>query len=271
MQSEKRMEDGKKNPASEADLARRLKLALTASEESLFQVVTDPSMDVLQAMLKNPALTETHVQVLLDRRDLSEDFLRHLGRHRLVEESHRLKLAMIRNPNTSGPLSLSLIPHIYLFELVELLALAGVSPDQKYAAERAIIQRLPGTPLGNKLTLARRGTAAVLGALLKEGDSRVVEICLGNPRLSQGAVYQFLSGAAASAETISCIARHERWKAIPNIRLAILKNPKTPSVWFTLFLPQLQGHEVRDLSASRRLAAAQKKLVEEELKRRGIR
>lgn len=253
------------------DLAKRMQLALTANEETLFRLVTDPSMDVLQAVLKNPALTESHLLALLNRRDLSEDFLKLLYRHGLVAGSHSLKLAMVRNPKTPGPISLTLIPHIHLFELVDMLSLAGISPDQKYAAERAIIQRLPGTPLGNKLTLARRGTSAVLEALLKEGDSRVVEICLGNPRLSQGAVYQFLSGAAASAETISCIARNERWKAIPTIRQAILKNPKTPSVWFTLFLPQLQGHEVRDLSASRRLAATQKKLVEEELKRRGIR
>lgn len=252
-------------------LVKRMQLALTGNEAALFQVVTDPSMEVLQAVLKNPALTESHLMALLNRRDLSEDFLKLLYRHGLVQGSHSLKLAMVKNPKTPGPISLSLIPHIYLFELVEMLSLAGISPDQKCAAERAIIQRLPGTPLGNKQTLARRGTAAVLEALLKEGESRVVEICLANPRLTQGAVYQFLTGPAASAETISSIARHERWKAIPTIRLAILKNPKTPVVWFTLFLPQLQGHEVRDLSASRRLAAPQKKIVEEELMRRGIR
>jgi hypothetical protein len=264
------MESGKKETALDLELARRLQLALTANEEALFRVVVDPSMEVLKAVMKNPALNESHLLALLNRRDLSEDFLNVLHRHGLVEASHRIKLAMVRNPNIPGSVALSLMPHIHLFELVDLLSLAGIGPDQKYAAERAIIQRLPGTPLGNKLTLARRGTAAVIEAILKEGDSRVVDTCLANPRLTQGAVYQFLTGATASAETISSVARHERWKAIPSIRSAILKNPQTPPVWFTLFLPQLQGHEVRELSASRRLAASQKKLVEQELKRRGI-
>ena len=78
-----------------------------------------------------------------------------------VGDSHGLKLAMVRHPNTSGPLLAAILPHLYLFELLNVCYLPGVTPDQKLAAERAIIQRIPVTPLGNKLTLARRATTAV--------------------------------------------------------------------------------------------------------------
>jgi hypothetical protein len=52
------------------------------------------------------------------------------------------------------------------------------------------------------------------------------------------------------------------------LRLAILRNRKTPDVWFILFLPQMRTSEVRDLMNSRRLNPAQKKLVQDELNKR---
>ena len=145
----------------------------------------------------------------------------------------------------------------------------GVTPDQKFGAERAILQRLPTTELGNKMTLARRATATVVGAILKEGNARLVEICLGSPRLREVAILQFINSAAASPETISMVARHSKWKSRPNLKLAILKSSRTPAVWFTLFLPQLRTPDVRNLLVSRRLSPSQKKLVQNELKKRG--
>ena len=43
------------------------------------------------------------------------------------------------------------------------------------------------------------------------------------------------------------IARSGRWKGKPNIRLAILKSPRTPAIWYTLFLPGLPAGTLRDL------------------------
>jgi hypothetical protein len=126
---------------------------------------------------------------------------------------------------------------------------------------------LPVTPLGNKLTLARRATPAVLEALLKDKEPRLLEICLSNPKLKEGAVFQFLRSSSANAETLSIVARHPRWQSRPNLREAILTNPKTPQIWFTLWLPGMKIAEVKRLLSSNRLTPAQKRLVEERLKR----
>jgi hypothetical protein len=249
-------------------LARRLHGALTAGPEELFQLVQDPSPEVLRALLKNPRLGEDHLQALLKRRDLSEDLLKAVFRLDKVEAGHRLKVALVYNPGTPGAVVQTLLPQLYLFELANLCHLPGVTPDQKVAAERVIIQRLPTTPLGNKLTLARRGTGAVVAELFKEGDARLIEACLLNSRLKEAAILQFLGSSRATAETISAVARHPRWKSRPNIRLAILKNPHTPAVWFTLFLPALRIPELNNLLTSRRLTPRQKMLVEEELGKR---
>ncbi len=251
------------------DLVGRLRQALTATSANLFQFLQDPAPEILRAALKNRALHEEHLLALLKRRDLSEDLLRALSQLPLVETSHRLKLALAANPGTPGPVTLTLLPHLYLFELLNLCILPGTTPDQRLAAERVILQRLPTVELGHKLTLARRGTPVLLAALLREGEPRVVEACLANQQLREVAILQFLNSAAARAETISMVARHPRWKSRPNLRLAILKNRRTPAVWFTLFLPALRTPDLHNLLAGRRLTPAQKQLVTDELRRRG--
>ncbi len=263
------MENSAKNATLDLNLSLRLHRALTAGKEELFQVLDDPSLEVVRAALRNPALDDNHLLALLRRRDLSEDLLRAVCRLEMAAESHPLKIAIAHNPGTPGSLLAAILPHLYLFELVTICYLPGATPDQKVAAERVIIQRLPTTPLGNKLVLARRGTSAVTEVLLREGDPRLMEACLGNPHLKESAIYALITGPNASPETISLVARHPRWKNRLNLQLAILKNPKTPAVWFTLFLSHLSLHDVKGLKMSQRLTASQKKQVEEELKRRG--
>jgi hypothetical protein len=253
----------------DTEQGKRLYKALTATADELFQVILDPEMQILQSALKNQNLTEDHLLTMLKRRDLTEDFLKKVYQVERFKASHRLQLGLTKNPVTPGPVVLALLPYLHLFELVDLCLIPGVTPDQKFAAERAILQRLPNIELGNKMTLARRATATVVGEILKVGESRLVEICLGSPRLREVAVLQFINGASSTAETISIIARHQKWKSRPNLRLAILKNRRTPAIWFTLFLPQLRTPDVRNILVSPRLNPAQKKLVQDELKGRG--
>lgn len=264
------MNEAPRSRSIDAGTGKRLQMALTATGDELFQVLLHPDMQVVRTALKNANLDEDHLLALLKRRDLGEDLLKVIHQLESTRRSHRLKVALVKNPNTPGQVVLALLPHLHLFELVDLCMIPGVTPDQKFAAERAILQRLPTTELGNKMTLARRATATVVAEILKEGDVKLVEICLNSPRLREVAILQFINGSRSSAETISIIARHPKWKLRPNLRLAILKNRRTPSIWFTLFLPQMRASDARNLLVSRRLNPAQKKLVQDELKKRGI-
>lgn len=234
--------------------------ALTAGKDQLFSIMQEASGDVLLTALRNPLLDEQHLLMLLKRRGLGEIPAAIYNNKRLIE-NYPVKFALIKHPETPAHIALALLSLLYIFDLLKLCQMPGIVADVQLGAERNIIQRLPTQPLGNKLTLARRGSAAVVEALLREGVPNVVEACLDNPHLKEGSLYQFLSSSQASAENISIVARNSRWKGRPNIRMAILKNPRTPAVWFTLFLPGLSNAVLRDLLASPRLTFAQKELV----------
>lgn len=262
------MENSAKIAGLDPLLSQRFYIALTAEKDEIFQIMADPSMDVLLTALKNPFLDAKHLLVLLKRRDLSGELLTAIAKLPMVAESHDLKVAVVHNPGTPDHVSLGLLPNLYLFELVDVCYLPGVTPDQKVAAERAIIQRLPTTPLGYKITLSRRCTSTVAEALIREGDPRFLDACLSNPHLKEAAIFQFLGGPNATPDGISAVARHPRWKGRLTLQLAILKNPKTPAVWFTLFLPRLSTTDLNGILASSRISQAQKKLVTEEMNRR---
>lgn len=247
---------------------KKIQYGLTAGPDELFQLIRDPDLEYVQILLKNHQIGEDHLLALLKRSDLSEELISAIFKRNKGNLNHKLIIALVKNRATSGTLTRHLLPQLYLFELVDLITLPGSSPDHKLAAERVILQRLPTTPLGNKMTLARRGPATIVAALLKEGQPQIVEICLGNSHLRESSLYQFLQGSTASAETISMIARHNRWKQRPNLQLVILKNPKTPDIWFTLWLPRLKLHTVKNLHYHHKSSPAKRRLISAEIDKR---
>ena len=224
-------------------------------------------VEVLLAALRNPAFDEHHLLTLMKQRKLPQAVFTTIYANKHLVESNPVKFALLVNPEIPTHIAATLLPQLTIFELLKICLIPGITPDQRFSAERVIIQRIPTQPLGNKITLARRGTSAIAESLLREGVPRLVEVCLDNPHLKEGSVHQFITSYTSTAETISMVARSGRWKGRPNIRLAILKNPRTPNIWYTLFLPGLPQSTIRDLLSVPRLTFAQKDLVRQALGR----
>lgn len=263
------MDDSEKLAEIEQRISESIRLSLTASKDELFAIMQQSSEEFLLAALRNPELDEKHLQVLLKRRGLPEKIFGAIYASKRLIDSYAVKYSLVCHPETPAHISLTLLPHLYLFDILKICFLPGSTQDQRLAAERTIVQRIPTQPLGNKLTLARRGTSLIAEAILRLGDPQTLAVCLDNPRLKEGSVYQFLTSSASNAETISIVARNCRWKSRPNIILAILKNPRTPAIWFNLFLSGLSNKLLRDLQATPRLSTTQKELIRQALLGRG--
>ena len=242
-------------------MSLHLHRALTADKDELFHFLQGQPVDVLLAVLRNPAFDEHHLLALLKQRGLPEDVFSAIYAAKRLIENGSVRFALVINPETPSHIAATLLTQLNIFDLVKICLIPAISPDLRMTAERSIIQRLPSQPLGNKMTLARRGTSAVVESLLREGIPPLVEACLDNPHLKEGSVHQFITAATSTAETISMVARSGRWKGRPNIRLAILKNPRTPVIWFTMFLPGLPQSTIKELLSVPRLTPAQKDLV----------
>jgi hypothetical protein len=136
--------------------------ARTATGEELAALLHHHSPEVLFALLDNPALDETQLCLLLDRKDLPAEILEEVARRKPLLRNYRVKRALAFHPRTPRLGSLRLIRELYLMDLVQLTLLPGTSAELKRVAEEQLVARLPQLPLGQKITLARRGTARFL-------------------------------------------------------------------------------------------------------------
>ena len=232
-------------PANEPNRDR----ARTATGEELASLLHHHAPDVLLALLDNPALVEAQLCMLLDRKDLPAEVLEEVARRKPLLKNYRVKRALAFHPRTPRLASLRLIRELYLMDLVQLTLLPGTSAELKRNAEEQLVARLPQLPLGQKITLARRATARVTGALLAEGHAQVLSIVLDNPGLTEAQVLKALSRATLPVGVVKAIAQHRKWSHTYNVRLSLVRHPSSTLSTILAYLPELTVSDLRELAS----------------------
>lgn len=223
--------------------------ARAASGEDLSGLIYHPAPAVLVALLDNPALDETKLTLLLSRKDLPAEVLEEIGVRKALLKSYAVRKALLFHPRTPRLVGLRLLKDLYLMDLVQF-ALSPASPAElKRYAEEQVVARVPQLPLGQKITLARRGPARVAGALLLEGHAQVLPIALDNPYLTEAQVLKALAREKVPTVVVQALARHRKWSQAYNVRLAMVRNPSAPISIVLTFLPQLTVSDLRELAS----------------------
>jgi hypothetical protein len=204
---------------------------------------------VLVALLDNPALDEAKLIMLLSRQDLPTEVLEEIGVRKTFLKSYAVKKALLFHPRTPRLVGLRLLKDFYLMDLVQFALSSAASAELKRYAEEQVVARLPQLPLGQKITVARRGPARVAGALLLEGHAQVLPIALDNPYLTEGQVLKALAREKVPTVVVQALAKHRKWSQAYNVRLAIVRNPSAPISIVLAFLPQLTESDLRELAA----------------------
>jgi len=155
-----------------------------------------------------------------------------------------------------------------LFDLVRVSLLPSAPADIRRAAEELIIARVPHLPIGEKLTLARRGPARVAGAVLAEGHPQAVKLALANSFLTESQVLKILAKLELPERVVVAIAQHPKWSVQYNVRVALVRHPHTPVPALLEFLPDLTLGDLQDVEGLEQLTAHSRKYVQQELARR---
>src|SRR5712692_10734367 len=223
--------------------------ARTARGEELASLLHHQSPDVLVSLLDNPALDETQLCLLLNRKDIPAEILEEVARRKPLLKNYRVKRALAFHPRTPRLAGLRLVRELYLMDLVLLTLLPGTSAELKINAEEQLIARLPQLPLGQKITLARRGTARVAGALLAEGHAQVLSVVLDNGSLTEAQVLKALSRERLPVGVAKAVAQHRKWSHTYNVRLALVRHPNSTLSTILGYLPELTVSDLRELAS----------------------
>ncbi len=242
--------------------------ARSASGDDLKSLVHDAREEILLALLENPHLEEPHVTALVGRLDLPVNVLTAVAAEGKWTSREPVRLGLARHPRTPKRVALSMLRQLFLFDLARLSLLPSAPADIRRAAEEAILARVPHLPVGEKLTLARRGPARVAGALLAEGHPQAIKLALDNAFLTESQVLKVLAKPGVPERAVVAIAQHRKWAHVYNIRVALVRNPATPAPQVMVILPDLTLRDLKDLARLESLPPHVRRYIGEELRRR---
>src|SRR5271154_3830203 len=156
-----------------------------------------------------------------ERLDLSANILTAIAEKGKWTASEGVRLRLARHPRTPRRFAMALLRQLYLFDLVRISLLPSTPAEIRRVAEELMITRVPQIPVGQKLTLARRGPARVVGALLAEGQPQAIKLALGNAFLTESQVLKVLAKASVPERAVAAIAQHPKWSSQYNVRVAL--------------------------------------------------
>ena len=215
---------------------------------------------------EDAALSEDRILALLRQPDVTAEAIEQVAKSGVVVKYRKVKLALVEHPRTPRHVSLPLIRQLYTFDLMQVALTPTVAADVKLAADEALSNRMETISSGERLSLARRASGRVAAVLLLDPEARVAHAALENARLTESLVIRALMRPNAPGHFVEAVCHHAQWSVRREVRIALLRNEKTPmakavefarglspallrEILHTSRLPQnIKGYLLRDLS-----------------------
>jgi len=178
------------------------------------------------------------------RRAVPVAFLEEVAAARPWSERPRVLARVVLSPRAPQPLSLRLVSALYWRDLADVAATPRVPAAVRSRAESILRDGLPDMRLGDRVTLARLATPALLPLLLADGERQVAESTLVNPRLREEDLVAALRRDDVSAALVEAVVVSSRWAANYAVRLTLVLQPRTP---LPIALQQISSLVPRDL------------------------
>jgi len=254
-------------PRVRGDAPRKIGLPADADLERL---VHDSSPEVLTAVAADPRLTEDLALALLNHRDLPREALEALSKNGQLARLRKVRMAIVVHPRTPRHVSVPTIRHLHTFDLMQVALLPSVPPDVKRAAEEVLISKLAGISSGERITLARRSSGRVAGALLLDKEERILQAALANPQMTELSIVKALKAGRGTELLAPAVSRHQKWSYRNDVKAALLGNKDTPSARLIHLAAELPINLIKDILRNGKLSAQAKNSLLAVLEKRGV-
>jgi hypothetical protein len=209
-------------------LSEAAKPGAPAADELHWRLVAaGDQREEIRALLAAPGLTDAMLLAAL-RRPLPARVLDVLADTPPWSNRTRLLGALSLNPGCSRALAQKLLPGLLWSDLATLAASPSGHGPVRVRAEALLKDRLIELRLGDRMSLARRATSAVLRPLLQDAERQVVRAALLNPRLREDDLVACLRSPHVSLALVSEIPASFRWEASYAVRRLLVLHPRTP-------------------------------------------
>jgi len=170
--------------------------------------------DEVLAVLENPFITPAICQAVAQNQRLTAFYAVRLG-----------LVAMRQTPLAHA---VKFVHYLYWADLVRLSVDVKVPAVVRRAIDTQLLLRIEKLTLGEKITSARRCSAALIKVFLFDPDPKVFASLLTNQRLREDDLLVLASSPRASAEQLTMLGYDNKWSYRYSIRKALVMNPLTP-------------------------------------------
>jgi hypothetical protein len=199
------------------------------------------------------AVAEDLALAQLKHPDLSSDTVEQISRNAAVMKSRKVRFAVASHPRTPRRIALRIIRELYTFELMRFALTPAAAADMKRIADEALLSRVTSITLGERISLARRSSTLVAGALLLDKESRVWQPALENARLTEAAVVKALQRSTATRAFVEAVCHHAKWSVRREVQVALLRNAHTPLAKALEFAHRIPARQLQDILHTSRL------------------
>lgn len=185
--------------------------------------------------------------------DLTAEAIEEISQNAALMKSRKVHTAVAAHARTPRRVALRLIRELYTFELMKFALTPTVAADLKRLADELLLGRLAGITLGERISLGRRSSGRVAGALLLDKEAAVWQAALENGRLTEAVLVRALQRTGGSSAFVEAVCHHAKWSVRPEVQVALLRNAHTPLAAAIKFALRLPPHQLRDILHTSRL------------------
>lgn len=193
-------------------------------------------------------MTEDHVIALLRNSMVTQDLIQEILERLDWASSYKVQNAVVNCPKTGHAMSLRLLHMLFWNDLVKIIANPRLNPRLRRAAERQLTEKIRELTVGEKMTVARTGPRAVIHLLLHEDDDRILQALFRNPNMMEVDILMLINDELTPSEILKSIGSDYKWSMRYAIRLALVRNNKTPLPLALSFLSKLRKSDLRALN-----------------------
>ncbi len=221
---------------------------LTCTASELYSVVSGPNPKNLRHSLSNPSIREDHLLILLRNPRITPDVVELICEHNDWIAGYRLQAAIVNCAKTPYTIAMRFIQLLFWHDLLKTASNVKLSPRVRRAAENYLKARISDMSLGEKMSLARTCPRPLIGQLRGENDLKVIAELLRNPQLIEDDVVMMINDERTSRSILVSIGRDFKWSVRYPIRLALVRNVRTPLHLALSLVSKIKKQDLEPLS-----------------------
>lgn len=210
-----------------------------------------PRDELLQFVQENVRhLLEDEALAILDNPYVTPSICQQIAQNQRLTGFYSVRLKLVANRHTPQAHAVKFVHYLFWSDLVRISVDVKVSAPVRRAIDTILVNKIDKLTLGERITIAKRCSHALIKELLFDPDPKVFEALLINQRVREDDVLLVAGSDRASAAQLLLLANDPKWSYRYPVRKALVMNPRTPRSAAASLLRSLTPRDLRMIHAN---------------------